>query len=69
MLIKETNLYNAAIAHYQAQRLEALSSLEIFFSNPVAVADHSNFLDEIKKWTTTLAEAEENIHVLKKNFS
>ena len=69
MSIKETNLYNATIAYYEAQRLEALSSLEIFFSNPVAVADHSNFLDEIKKWTTTLAEAEENIQVLKKNFS
>ena len=69
MLIKESNLYRAAIAHYESQRLEAISSLEIFFENPVAVAEHSNFLDEIKKWTAVLAEAEECLVTLKKNFS
>lgn len=69
MLRKENSLLAAALAYYEAQRLEAISSLEIFFTNPVAVAEHSNFLDEVKKWTSVLAEAEENIAALKKNFT
>lgn len=68
LLKKENSLLAAALAHYEAQRLEAISSLEIFFENPVGVAEHSNFLDEIKKWTSVLADAEENISTLKKNF-
>lgn len=68
MLKKGNSLLAAALAYYEAQRLEAISSLEIFFENPVGVAEHSNFLDEVKKWTAVLAEAEENISTLKKNF-
>ena len=68
MLLKENMLYKAALAHYEAKRLQALSSLEVFFNNPVGVAEHSDFLDEIKKWTSELAEAEECIEALKKNF-
>jgi len=69
MLIKDNVLLTAAIAYYEAQRAEALASLEVFLANPVGVADHSNFLDEIKKWTSVLASAEENLRVLKEHFS
>ena len=69
MLIKDNVLLTAAIAYYEAQRAEALASLEVFLTNPVGVADHSNFLDEIKKWTSVLSSAEENLKVLKEHFS
>ncbi len=68
-MIKENVLLQAAISYYESQRAEALASLEIFLANPVGVADHSNFLDEIKKWTEVLSSAEENIKVLKQHFS
>jgi hypothetical protein len=68
MLTRENKLLKATIAYYEAQRLEAIASLEVFFENPVGVAEHSNFLEEIKRWTTTLAEAEESISTLKRNF-
>ena len=68
MLTRENKLLKATIAYYEAQRLEAIASLEVFFENPVGVAEHSNFLEEIKRSTTTLAEAEESISTLKRNF-
>lgn len=69
MLTKENKLLKATLAYYEAQRLEAIASLEVFFENPVGVAEHSNFLEEIKKWTSVLAEAEESLETLKKNFA
>jgi len=68
MLTKENKLLKATLAYYEAQRLEAIASLEVFFENPVGVAEHSNFLEEIKRWTSALAEAEESLTTLKKNF-
>lgn len=67
-MIKENVLLKAALAYYEAQRAEAIASLEVFLANPVGVGDHSNFLDEVKKWTEALASAEENIRVLKQHF-
>jgi hypothetical protein len=68
-MIKNNTLVSAAISYYEAQRAEAIASLEVFLENPVGVADHSNFLDEVKKWTEVLSSAEENIKVLKQHFS
>jgi hypothetical protein len=59
---------DAAIAYYEAQRAEALATLDIYFRNPVAIADHSNFLNDIKKWTEVLSSSEENLKSLKKHF-
>jgi len=61
-------LFKAAIAHYKSRKAEALASLDIFFKSSVGVAEHSNFLDEIKKWTEVLTEAEENIATLNRHF-
>jgi hypothetical protein len=68
MIIKNNTLLTATIAYYEAQRAEAIASIEVFLLNPVGVADHSNFLGEIKKWTDVLASSEENIKVLKEHF-
>ena len=67
-MIKENVLLQAALAYYEAQSAEAIASLELFLAIPVGIGDHSNFLDEVKKWTEVLASAEENIKVLKQHF-
>ena len=64
----ENRYCKAAIKYYQAQKEEALAVLETYFHNDVGIADHSNLLDEVKKWTEKLTEAEENIKTLKKHF-
>jgi hypothetical protein len=61
-------LLKAIIAHYRANKAEALAALEIYFTNSVGIGDHSSFLDEVKKWTAVLTEAEENISTLQKHF-
>ena len=53
----------------EAQRDEALAVLNIYFENTVAIADHSNFMDEIKSWTSKLSEAEECLSVLEKHWN
>lgn len=65
----KNNLFKAAISHYEAQKDEALAILEIYFTNPVAIGEHSGILKEILEWTQKLSEAEENINSLKKHFS
>lgn len=68
MSCKDNLLLKAALAHYRASRAEALAALEVYFTNSVGIGDHSNFLDEVKKWTEVLTEAEENISTLQKHF-
>ena len=59
-------LISAAIDFYEAQKSEAEATLDIYFNNSVGIGDHSNLMDEVKKWTSKLSEAEENLRTLKK---
>ena len=61
-------LIKAAIDHYQAQRTEALATLDILFNDATAIGEHTDLLTEVKKWTESLAQAEENLEILKRNF-
>jgi len=61
-------LLRAAIAHFKSNKAEALASLNVFFNNSVGIADHSNFLEEVKKWTKVLTDAEDNLATLYKHF-
>ena len=59
-------LLKAAIKHYESQKSEAEAILDIYFNNSVGIGEHSNLLEEVKKWTSKLSEAEENLRTLKK---
>ena len=61
-------LLKAAMSHYEAQKDESLAMLSVYFKNSVGIGDHSNHLDEVKKWTGKLAEAEECLAVLSKYY-
>ena len=58
----------AAIDHYQAQRTEALAHLDILFNDAVGIGEHTDLSAEVRKWTESLAQAEENLQVLRDNF-
>ena len=62
-------MYNAALLYFKSKREESLASIEIYLKNPVGIGDHSSFLEEIKKLTIILSEAEECIGVLEKYHS
>ena len=61
-------LIQAAIDSYQAQRTEALAHLDLLFNDATMIGEHSDLLTEVKKWTESLSQAEENLETLKRNF-
>jgi hypothetical protein len=64
----QNNLCRAAMAHYKAKIEEAKAHLEILFNFSVGIGEHTNLLDEVKRWTRELAEAEECLATLEENF-
>ena len=61
-------LLMAAIDSYQAQKTEAMAHLDILCNYAVGIGEHTDLLTEVKKWTESLAQAEENLETLKRNF-
>ena len=64
----KNKLLMAAIDSYQAQKTEALAHLDILFNDAVGIGEHTDLLAEVKKWTESLAQAEENLQVLDVHF-
>ena len=62
-------LIQAAIDSYQAQRTEALAHLDLLFNDATMIGEHSDLLTEVKKWTDSLSQAEDNLNVLRENFN
>ena len=65
---KMNQLIQAAMDFYQAQRTEALAHLDLLFNEATMIGEHSDLLTEVKKWTESLSQAEENLETLKRNF-
>ena len=65
---KMNQLIQAAIDSYQAQRTEALAHLDILFNDAVGIGEHTDLLTEVKKWTDSLSQAEDNLNVLRESF-
>ena len=61
-------LLMAAIDHYQAQKTEALAHLDLLFNDATMIGEHTDLLAEVKKWTESLSQAEENLDTLRSNF-
>ena len=64
----KNKLLMAAIDSYQAQKTEALAHLDILFNDAVGIGEHTDLLAEVKKWTESLSQAEENLDTLRRNF-
>ena len=58
----------AAIDTYQAQKTEALADLDLLFNDATMIGEHTDLTTEVKKWTTSLAEAEDCLKALDTHF-
>ena len=58
----------AAIDSYQAQKTEALAHLDLLFNDATMIGEHTDLTAEVKKWTISLAEAEDCLETIKRNF-
>ena len=61
-------LLMAAIDTYQAQKTEALAHLDLLFNEATMIGEHTDLTAEVKKWTESLAQAEENLQTLDSHF-
>ena len=61
-------LLMAAMDTYQAQKTEALAHLDLLFNDATMIGEHTDLLTEVKKWTESLAQAEENLKTLRDTF-
>ena len=62
--MKHEHLYNAIYIHFLAKKREAQAMLDMIFNDSVIVGDHSNLLEEAKKWTKELSSADGCIKTL-----
>lgn len=58
-------LYEAAYAKAEAQKLEAMATLDVYFNNAVGIGEHPDLLTEVDKYVELLAAAHDKIGVLK----
>lgn len=61
-------LYNALRMSYEAEIAEAKAILELYLNSQTTVAEHTDFIKDLREWTSRLATAEENLEVLDKHF-
>ena len=51
---------------YNAQISEADATIKIYFENSVGIGEHPQHVDEVDKLISKVAQAEENLRVLRK---
>tara|TARA_Y100000310_G_scaffold268749_1_gene281505 strand:- start:261 stop:515 length:255 start_codon:yes stop_codon:yes gene_type:complete len=61
-------LLRASLSAFEAQRQEALATLDIYLHQGAGVADHSQIVSEVNAAARRLAEAEEVIASLQRNL-
>lgn len=61
-------LYNALIAKYEAQMLDAESSLLIYFSNPVGIGEHPQHIEEMDKLVEKIANAKDKLQTIQEFY-
>ena len=56
-------------AKYNAQRLEAIATLEVYMSNAAGIGEHPQIIEEMDKLVQQVADADDCLEVIKKVFS
>jgi len=63
------SLHKAVMSRYTAKKYEAVAMLELIYNKSIAVADHTNLLEEVDKWVSQLEAAESKIAALQNVFA
>lgn len=59
---------DAAMTQLQGEALEHLGAIDLLLNKPMAISEHTQFVEEIKSHAKSLSEAEEALAVLQKYF-
>lgn len=63
-----SKLINALKLRYEAQKMEAIATLEIYLKNPVGIGEHPQIVEEMDKLIHTIADVEGCLDALNKTF-
>ena len=61
-------LYQAEMAKLEAERIECIAILKVYFHKPVGIGEHPDLITEIDKYVDRLANATDKIEALRANF-
>lgn len=59
-------LRKALVSRYEAQKYEALATLEVYYTNAAGIGEHSQIIDEMAKQVEKLVNAEDCLETLDK---
>jgi len=62
-------LYNALKSKYEAQKAEALATLDVYYKNAAGIGEHPQVVEEMAKQLESLANAEDCLESLKRNYT
>ena len=63
-----STLYKSLKCHYKGEINKALYQLDLAFQKPVAIGEHPKIVEDCIVLIKQLAEAEESLETLEKNF-
>lgn len=63
-----SQLMRATLARFEAERQEALAIIELYLTASVGVGEHPKIIEEVAAATRQLADAEEALDTLNRNF-
>ena len=69
MVVVKNGLFQAAKAKYQAEIVECVATLEIYFTNAVAIGEHPDLLAEVDKYVGKLESASGKLSALGEHFT
>lgn len=61
--------YSALEQHYISKITEAIATLDLYFNKSVGIGEHSDILEEIKKYTDMLDDADSKLSTLRNYFN
>tara|TARA_B100000963_G_scaffold358847_1_gene384528 strand:+ start:5896 stop:6123 length:228 start_codon:yes stop_codon:yes gene_type:complete len=62
-------LFEALKSKYESEILQAKATLLVYFSNPVAIGEHPQHLEEMDKLLADIADANDKLEMLNKHFN
>ena len=65
---KQQVLHEALVARFEAQRTEALATLQVYYGDSVGIGEHPQVVEEMAKQVEKLAAAEDALGCLQRNF-
>ena len=63
------NLFTAALKELEAKEAKAVATINLYLNSAVGIADHSQVVDEIAKWSSIGAEALDSKKFLLSKFT